>query len=310
MSFSPEQISALERLLEVQFDTEALEATLKMFGLKFPKAAKQIDPAILAKKKIRAAYDLAVEVANPKNQFTESHVDWQKVQAEYGGAFCDNALKIDGKIAYTFTFEDAIKLADENRCEAITKTMYGYKVCACSIPVKGQATKPNQSIMAWTKKETEFEYPYDRTVVVADRRVMARFSEHNMKAKLDFKLHGIVPTKPAPEKPKKKATKKKAPKKKAPEPEPEMTPENVAECMDFSKLDGLEMKDGQITAAAAESEDEPELSVSEVWDEEGKSFYKDDEGRYWDYQGDGDEVWITEGEKPKETKKKFAHKKK
>ena len=90
-----------------------------------------------------------------------------------------------------------------------------------------------------------------------------------------------------------------------------MTPENVAECMDFSKLDGLEMKDGQITAAAAESEDEPELSVSEVWRKsDGKSFYKDDEtGKYYDYQGDGEEVEaFEEGEKPKETKKKFKSK--
>jgi hypothetical protein len=291
MSFSPEQIQELETFLKVQFEVPMFEKMLKNFGLKFPKLAAVKDPLIEAKKKARAAFDLSI-VGNESNDFQESHDDWKKVKADYGGAFCDDALKLNGKIAYTFTFEEAIRMADEHRCEAITKTKYGYKVCEASIPIKGQATKPNQSIMAWTKTETEFEYPYDRTVVVPDRRVMARFYAANMKAKMEFKLHGIVPTKPEPEKPKKKATKKKAaPKKKAaaPEPEPEPEPEPVSD------------------------DESEELDVDRVWNSEGKMFYKDDEGKYYDIDTKDEveafeECEEPESEKPK-PKKVFALKK-
>jgi len=93
-----------------------------------------------------------------------------------------------------------------------------------------------------------------------------------------------------------------------------MTPENVAKCMDFSKLDLAEIftKEPEAEAAAAASEDdEQDLEVSEVWDTNGKSFYKHDEsGIYYDKESGEEVEAFEEGEKPKETKKKFAHKKK
>ena len=315
---------------------------LKSLGWKCPVQKKVTDPKVIALKKKKEAFNKNLAQNVQFGEFDEKHAEWEKAKCDYGGAFCDDPVKLNGKIHYVHDFQEAVALADKNRCEAITKTKFGYKVCESAIPIKGQATKPEQAVMVWTKIETEFTYPYDRTEVVADRRIMSKRFALNMKAMIDFKLHGIVPTRAEPEKPKKKAAPKKAAKSEVPVvPAPaaaveqlEQEPEPEDKCYDCKKsitfrrtIDNIdyclgcaEKHEEPEPESEPESEPEPDLDVEEVWDTNGKMFYKDDDGKYYDIETSEEVEAFEEGEKPepepepkkeepkKEKKKKFQQK--
>ena len=145
------------------------------------KLSKSDDPIKVLKKRFKASC-----IWNQQNRFDEVHPNWSVAQTPYGTAYCDEPLRDEtGQIVVRFDFNEAVALAESNHYEAITKTTTGYRMCKNSIPIAAPKSKPGQCIMVWTKK-SDFVFPNDRTICVANKRIAKKSYAENQLAFSEF----------------------------------------------------------------------------------------------------------------------------
>ena len=294
MSFSPEVSAMIQSFIATEIHAtrtgpddsfvQKLYDMISSSGYKITMSKR--DPMKEIKKRFKASCEW-----NKQNRFDEVHPNWVVCQSTYGKAYCDEPLRDEsGHIIVRFDFNEAIALAESTQYEAITKTTTGYRICKNSIPIVGQSSKPGQSIMVWVKK-SDFVFPNDRTVCVANKGIAKKRYAENRVAHADFIIAtqtALVSSAPAPV---------------------AVLAAPVAVLAAPAPVAVLAAPAPTPVAAPAEDSEDEEVDVEAV-EIDGKMYYKDENDVVYD-QETGDEVGtytslIRESQKQAEIRKKKA----